>query len=302
MNPFSYPQVEPRFNLHLKEATVNWRHYDIDFPVAQPTQYPEHNTGYGEYFCPPEGHQQPLAILTHGWGDRSLIPCQFLAKALVKQGISCFILYLVFHSRRMPEVIKKRLPHLTPEEWFEGYRISVIDVRQVIDWASRREEINKERIAVIGLSLGGFITAISMGVDKRISAGVFLLSGGNYENPLWLKGKKDSAKQAEYEEAQSFYTHYLAQVAEKGYENVIPPKISYLTDPMTFARYLRERPVMMVNAHCDERIPRQATLEFWEACGKPVSKWLPTTHTSIWLLYPLVRREIISFLKSTFNL
>ncbi|TET40998.1 MAG: abhydrolase domain-containing 18 [Dehalococcoidia bacterium] len=168
MNPYSYAGGEPRFNLQLKETTSRWLRYRVDFPSAHPTRYEESNTVWGEYFQPRRVEHAPLAILIHGWGDRSVIPCKLLARALVRRGIACFILYLVFHSSRMPEAIRNRLPALSPEEWFEGYRISVINVRQVVDWAAGRADIDKERIAVVGISLCGFISAIAIGIDKRI--------------------------------------------------------------------------------------------------------------------------------------
>ena len=58
---------------------------------------------------------------------------------------------------------------------------------------------------------------------------------------------------------------------------------------------------MMINARWDERIPRQGTLDFWEECGRPPTQWLPTTHASLWALYPLVRREVSRFLTSAFG-
>jgi len=191
--------------------------------------------------------------------------------------------------------------HLTPEEWFEGYQTSVVDVRQVVDWASSLEGTNKEQITVIGISLGGIIAAISMGIEKRISAGVFLVTGGNYENPVWLRGNRDSHKEVEYSKNQEHYSQYLAEVAEKGIENVTAAKKSYFTDPMTFANFLRKRPVTMINALWDESIPRQATLDLWKACGKPVIRWFPSAHASIWLFYPLIRRQIVDFIGSTFG-
>ncbi len=198
--------------------------------------------------------------------------------------------------------MKKKGHHLALDEWFEGYRLSVIDVRQIIDWAANRGEINEEQVAVIGISLGGFVSAISMGVDERIGAGVFLLTGGNYENPVWAKKERNNHKEAEYLEAQSYYAHYLAEVAEKGFENAIPVKRSYLTDPMTFAGYIRERPVMMYNARWDIVIPKEATLDLWNACGRPAIKWFPTGHATLWLLYPFIRKGIVNFLRSTFKL
>jgi dienelactone hydrolase len=303
MNPYSYPAVEPYFNLHLKETTRGLLRYAVDFPVAKLTRYyKESNTGRGELFLPREDFNGPLAILIHGWGDQSVIPCKLLAKALVKRGVATFILYLVFHSSRMPKVMKDKGLHLSPEEWFEGYQTSVVEIRQIVDWASSLRETDEEKIAVIGISLGGIIAAISMGVDKRISAGVFVVTGGNYENPAWLKEKRDTRKAVEYSEGQERYTQYLTEVAERGSENVTPPKKSYLTDPLTFAGYLRKRPIMMINALWDKSVPRQATYDFWEACGKPAIRWFPSTHASIWLFYPLISRQIVSFLRATFGM
>lgn len=307
MNPYSYPSSETRFDLHLKDTTPRWLRYVVDFPTAHPTCYEENNTVRGEYFRPREADHAPLAILLHGMGDRSVIPCKLLARDLVRRGIACFILYLVFHSSRMPEVIKKRLPALTSEEWFEGYQISVIDVRQVIDWASSRAEINKEQIATIGISLGGFISAIAMGVDKRIGAGVFLVAGGNSEEITW-RSKSQAIRmglnctEAECHHIHSSYPRYLAEVSEKGFENVIPAKECFLTDAITFASYLRKRPVLMINALWDGTIPKQATLDFWEACGKPAIVWLPGNHVTIWFCYPLISKKIAGFLKSAFGL
>jgi predicted esterase len=302
MKPFSYPPVSPRFNLQLKEKNNKWLHYAVNFPVARPTKYKEHNTAFGEYYQPINGNNLPLAILVHGMGNRSILPCKLLAKDLAKMGIASFILYLVFHSCRMPKAIKSRFPKLTPEEWFEGYQTSVVDVRQIVDWASSNRQINKEQIAVIGISLGGMISAISMGIDKRIRAGVITISGGNYESPAWLRRTCPDWTEAEYAEAQEAYKRYLAEVVEKGFQNIEPPKKTYLTDPLTFASYLRQRPLLMINAALDERIPKQATLDLWEASGKPEIKWLPGTHSSVWLLYPRIRREIINFLSSTFEM
>ena len=306
MNPYSYPSGEPHVNWQLKQTDPRWLRYTVDFPAAYPTRYEENNTVRGEYFQPRDTDNAPLVILLHGMGDELLIPCKLLARALVKRGMACFVLYSVFHSRRTPETVRKRLPTLTPKEWFEGYRISVIDVRQVIDWASSRSEINREQIAVIGISFGGFISAITMGIDKRIKAGVFLTAGGNSEKIGRNSRKRTMRKrynrtEAEYNEIQHDYAQYLAEVAEKGFENVTPPRKSFLIDPMTFAHYLRERPVLMLSALWDEYIPREATLDFWEACGKPPITWFPATHTTIWLWYPLISRKIARFLKSTFD-
>jgi len=307
MNPYNYSKDEPHFNLQLKETTNRWLRYAVDFPTAHPTRYEEHATALGEYYQPRKAGNGPLAILVHGMGDTSLMPCKLLTRTLIKRGIACFILRLVFHTSRMPEEIRNRIPALTPEEWFEGYRISVIDMRRVIDWASSRAEIDQEKIAVLGISLGGFISAITMGVDHRIKAGVFMVMGGN-STKIGRKSiyraatKVPPLTEAEYNQIQSSYAQYLAEVAEKGFESVTAPMESFLMDPMTFAHCLKKRPVLMINARWDEAIPKEAALDFWEACGKPAIAWFPATHPTIWLWYPLIGRKVASFLRSTFRM
>ncbi len=306
MNPYSYHSNKPHSNMRLKETTSRWLRYSVDFPTAYSTQYEENNIVLGEYFQPKDTVHTPLAIIVQGWGDRSLLPCRLMVQALAKKGIASYILYLVFHSSRMPEVMKSHLPFLTPEDWLEGYKASVIEARQIIDWSSDRPELTKEQIGVIGISLGGFVSSIAMGLDKRIKAGIFIVAGGNSEKITWhskndaiLKGHGCTA--AECHQIRSHYPQYLAEIAEKGFGNVIPAKECFLTDPLTFAPYLRDRPILMVNALWDETIPRQATLDFWKACNKPPIMWLPGTHVTVWAWYPLVERKITGFLTSNFG-
>ncbi len=304
MNPYDYVADNTDFRVELIKTTRKWQHYRVSFLSAHPTRYEKCNTVRGEYFRPRTGSRLPLVILIHGLGDRSVIPLKALGRSLLRKGIACFILYLVLHSSRMPP---RDLASLTPGDWFENYRISVIDVRQVIDWSGTRAEINKEQIGVIGISLGGFITAIAMGIDRRIKAGVMIASGGNLEKIAFMSktlpqrwGFKRT--EAEFNEQQRRYARYLNEVDKKGFENVDPQEDGFLIDAMTYARYLRNRPLLMINALWDEVIPKKATLDFWEASGKPAISWLPGGHATIWLWYPLISRRISRFLRSSFRL
>jgi len=305
MNPYDYLSGESRFNLDLKETTSTWSHYEVDFASAHPIRYQESNTAGGEYFMPHRGNHFPFVILLHGMGDRSLIPCRMLARHLAKRGIACFVLYLVFHSRRMPKVMKGQFLPQSVNEWLEAFQVSVIDVRRVIDWAKDKTEIDNERTAVVGMSMGGLASAIAMGVDKRITAGVFITTGGNLEEITW-QGKSSAAQKGhdctreECHNVYSQYPHYLVEVAKRGFENLTPTKECFLFDPMTFACYLRKRPILMINALKDRYIPKRATLDFWEACDKPPIIWLPATHVTIYLQYPIIAKKITDFLKSTF--
>jgi hypothetical protein len=94
---------------------------------------------------------------------------------------------------------------------------------------------------------------------------------------------------------------YLEEAEAKGLENVTPPEESFWIDPMTFAHRLKGRPVLMINARWDGAIPKEATLDFWEAAGRPPIHWFPATHPTIWLWYPFIRAKIFGFLKAALD-
>ncbi len=304
MNPYRYKADNLDFNVKLTGENRSWQSYTVSFPTAHPTRYEKSNTVWGDYFRPPSGNNLPLVILIHGLGDRSVIPLKILARSLVRKGVACFILYLVLHSSRMPPSGPSTL---SSDEWFDNYQISVIDVRQVTDWAETRAEINKEQIGVIGISFGGFISAIAMGIDRRIKAGVLIASGGNLEKIAFMsktlpKNWGFKHTEADFNAQQHRYRRYLSEVAEKGVEEVNPPERGFLIDAMTYAHLLRTRPLLLINARWDEVIPKGATLDFWEASGRPAISWLPGGHATVWLWYPLISWKIIRFLKSAFRL
>jgi pimeloyl-ACP methyl ester carboxylesterase len=305
MNPYDYLAGEPRVNLRLKRTRRRWLSYTIEFPSAHPTRYEKNNTVRGEYYQPRTEGEKPLVILVHGMGDQSVFPLRMLARSLAGRGIACFVLYSVFHSSRMPEIVANRLPDLSWREWYESYRISVIDVRQIIDWSGTRNEIDQKRIALIGLSLGGFISAIAMGVDQRIKAGVLVASGGNLikiglTSRRFSRNFRSGGARARLIKRKRHYEDYLAQVAEKGFAQVEPEgeEKGFQTDPLTFAPYLCGRPLLMINALWDEVFPRPVVLDFWQASGKPQLVWLPAGHVTLWLWYPLISWRITRFLKA----
>ena len=307
MGPYEYPPADLQFGVYFKRQSPRWWQHTVRFPVALEGMDPGTETASGEYFQPRDASSAPLVVLLHGVGDASLVPCRWLARSLAARGIACVVPRQVVHSSRLPGAGWRRMPSLSEDEWFQSYRAAVVEVRQMVDWAGIRSELDGTRVAVLGISFGGFISAITMGVDERITAAVLIVSGGNSATI----GQKARARvvrrgyrvsESEYQAAQEQYRRYLAELAENGLDGLDPPQRSYLTDPMTYAGYLAGRRLLMINARWDEFIPREATLDFWEACGRPEIAWLPANHTGIWLWYPLIRKKVGQFLESVFGL
>jgi dienelactone hydrolase len=306
INPFAYQSDPSKFELNELEQNKHWKHYTVEFPIAFTGSFQESNTAYGEYFKKNTSEKLPLVILIHGWGDHSAIPMRLLARKLAKTGVHTFMLYLPFHSRRLPVEMKKRSPNLTQEEWYSGYRIAVTDVRQVIDWAEKQEEIDAKKIAVVGLSLGAFVSSIAMGIDNRIKGGVLIVCGGNSSKiqrySRFAKFRKQyQFGQKDYEEYQESYSQYLKDVPANGWEKVDPARQNFLIDPLTYVHLFEDRPVLMLNARWDEFVPRETTMEFYQACRNCELSWFPTTHPTIWFFYPSIASRVQRFLCVNFK-
>ena len=306
MNPFDYVRNDHAFNLDLDREASAWRRYRVHFPAAYQTRHVENHTALGDYYQPVSEGPSPLVVLLHGVGDRSAVPCRLLARSLAADGIACFVLYLAVHTSRMSPDVRRRMPLITEDEWYETYRTSVIEVRQILDWAEGRPDLDAGRAAVLGISFGGFVSSIAMGIDDRITAGITVVSGGNsakiaQKGPLTSIGHRYRVSDREYRQTLASYADYCAEVEEKGFDAVEPVRPSFQNDPLTFAGRLRDRRLLMINARFDELVPRVATLDFWNACGRPEIIWLPSTHVTIWLWYRTIRRRVRGFLADAFR-
>jgi dienelactone hydrolase len=306
INLYQYENGKTDFQLNLVKETSRWRRYAVSFTSAHQNLHPEQNTALGQYYQPLGTKPTPLMILIHGVGDHSLIPLIPLARALAGRGIASFILQMVFHSSRQPRSVHERFPNLSPEEWIEGYRSSIIEARQIADWASTQPQIDARKLGLLGISLGGFISAITMGVDRRFGAGVLIVAGGNSAKINQLSRyatihRINQPDEAEYREMLRRYQAYQDEVAQKGIQNVTPEHPHYLTDPVTFAPFLKGRPLLMLNARWDEAIPREATLDLWETSGRPEITWFWASHAGIWFWYPVIQHKITGFLGSAFR-
>lgn len=297
MNPYNY-DTKPVFILEPLKKTKEYNLSHVVIVKKSSAGEETSKTTLGEYYRPASGTEFPFVILAHGIGDRGDRLCRTIAKYLVKRGFACFVAIQLFHPRRISENLRPRFPNIEPEEWFDLYRDCVIEMRQMVDWASENQEIVKSNIFVLGISLGGIISAIAMGVEDRIKAGIFSVAGGNFESLEWQKKAGKNLSNVESSEIEQKFRRYVAEVTEKGFENVIPGKKSYLYDPVTFGYRLKERPLLMIEAMWDELFPRKSILDLWEACGEPAIRWFPGTHGTVWLLYPMISRQIVKFLKS----
>ncbi|PPD58335.1 alpha/beta hydrolase family protein [Dehalogenimonas etheniformans] len=304
IDPYAYQPAEPQAAVSIQNGR-RFSKLAVSFPSAVSNGSSMGNVT-GVCYLPQKPHKSPLVVLVHGIGDSSTIPCHALARSLVGSGIASFVIYLPIHSRRLPQDMKDRFFNLSVEEWFELYRVSVINIRQALDWAETRSDIDCSRMGIAGISFGGYVAGIALGIDHRLKSGAMLLACGNMQKLAWTRSTKRIPRwevtEAVYREAQKSYLSYVDHVSAFGFENVTPPESNYAFDPYTFCSKIKEKPLYLTNALWDEYFPRETAKEFWQACGRPPQLWLPAGHATAWLFYPLISNRVRNLFKKAFSL
>ena len=150
---------------------------------------------------------------------------------------------------------------------------------------------NERQISVIGLSLGGVVGSIAMGIEPRMKTGCFLSMAAIRQNDaneqcFQIRQQIPSARQQVPGKSKE-----LCKLSDGGKPNralrmLHPLQRTYLIDPLTYAPMLKGRPLLMINARWDKCFQQENSSDFWKACGECERVILPATHASIWIWYP----------------
>ena len=53
---------------------------------------------------------------------------------------------------------------------------TVIDIRRVVDWAHTQSDVDPQRIALIGFSMGALVASVALANEPRLAAGVLVMA------------------------------------------------------------------------------------------------------------------------------
>jgi fermentation-respiration switch protein FrsA (DUF1100 family) len=148
---------------------------------------------------------------------------------------------------------------------FGSMRRAILDTPSAVLLAAQylyvRDDVDPERVTVIGVSLGVPFSVAAAATDKRI-AGAALLHGGG-----------DIASMAYYAFADRGPAWVMRPLAF-GLAWVVAP-----LEPTRYAGDVAPRPVLMVNAADDEFIPRSSVLDLYASLRQPKRiVWLESSH------------------------
>jgi pimeloyl-ACP methyl ester carboxylesterase len=165
-------------------------------------------------------------------------------------------------------------------------RRTTIRHRRVLDWIDTMPNIDGDRIAVFGASLGGFNALFVSAADDRISASALALVAGDLPFVLTHSSERRIIEAADG-------AMETLQTDREGLRRFLEEHID--SDPLSLARHIDPERVLLVLAKFDDAVHYEKQLELQQAMGNPESITLPTGHvtTAAYLFY--LRSSVLEF-------
>lgn len=138
--------------------------------------------------CTPRGNKGPfpLVIAVHGLASNKAQVCAQVAPALVDRGFAVLAADMPRHGER-PGDPRTVLDRSNPVQAFELMKQAVVDVRQLIDLAETRPELDTSRgVVLVGYSMGSWINSLVGPADERVNAMVLMVGGAHNVPPAAL--------------------------------------------------------------------------------------------------------------------
>jgi dienelactone hydrolase len=272
------------FELEPVMTTPRYTVSKLRFPSPIETPDIENNVVHAEYFEPRGfGRKRPGVVVLHILGADFPLS-RYMAARMADRGVAALFVKLPYYGERQPQSrgpATKRFLSTDIERTMSSMRQAVLDVRRAIYWLSTRSLIDRGRLGVAGISLGGIVSALAAAVEPAVSEGAFLLAGGDLSTILWTM--PESAP-------------YRAAWVESGHTKNDLKALTDPFDPLTYANRLVGKRLLLIAGNVDEVVPPSSTLLLWEAAGRPVIRWYDCGHYSaVGFLLPGVRRTVDFF-------
>ena len=272
------------YELEPVMATARYTVSKLRFPSPVVTPDAENNTVHAEYFAPVGfGPKRPGVIVLHILGADFPLS-RYMAARLADRGVAALFVKLPYYGERRPQgkgQEGKRFLSADIDRNISAMRQAVCDVRRAAVWLGGRPEVDRQRVGISGISLGGIVSSLVAAVDPAIRDGVFLLAGGDLSSILW--GMPEGA---------AYRRQWIASGRNRQDLKVMTDPF----DPLSYADRLIGKRLLFIAGKVDEVVPPSSTLLLWEAAGRPSIRWYDCGHYSaVGYLLPGIRQTVDFF-------
>jgi cephalosporin-C deacetylase-like acetyl esterase len=236
----------------------DYRAFRVEFPGADGALSTAHLLLPGG-----EGPHPAVIVFPITGGDH--VVSEAVAKALVNRGYAAL---RVERREFFPEEEQPGFDLVLPAQLL---RTSLLDARTLLDWLETRPEIDSQRLASAGVSLGGILAATLMGLDERIQAGFFIMAGGGL--PELLHDSREGPLRRLRE-------RIFERNGDRSRETFIEfaRGLTQPLDPLTYASRVDPQRALLISGRFDRAVPPSRTRALWQAMGYPTWHVVPVGH------------------------
>ncbi len=249
----------------------------VEFPSPSPSGVPENDRVYG-YLYEPAGASDDAIVLLPIWKGPSLDLETSVARILAAMGHRVFVMPLAYQFERAPA---GRSGDLTISSDLARNRSSMIqsaqDAQRAAWWLVHERGVRADRVAVMGISMGGHVAALAYGASETFCAGIFVIAGGRVADTLWNGSETQGIRR---------------RLAADGLNLCDLRGLSRDYDPLTYASPSRGRGVYMVGGRFDDVVLPSSVLALAEGYGGVDVDWLPSGHYTAWIGFPSILARI----------
>jgi len=213
----------------------------------------------------------PAVVVVHESG-RGMVAGRLFANGLRTYGIHTFLIHLPGYGERTPE----RRPAI--QEMLPGLQQAVADVRRASDAVAALALVDSDNTSVLGISLGGFVTATVAGIDRGFDKCFVLLAGGNLPEVI-LQGDKDAKK-------------IRNELAKAGVTELQIRETSRVIEPMRLAHRVDPQRTWLFSGTKDEVVPPACSVAWAKAAKLDRNHIeLPVGHYTAALMIPVILQQ-----------
>jgi len=243
---------------HAKDY-ASWR---IEFPGIVPGE-----TAVAHLLVPATEGPHPTVVVFPILAGSHVVS-EALAKALVNRGF--MVARLERRKMELEETTDTALPS-------KALRAALMDGRRLLDILETRDDVDPERIASAGVSVGGILACLLHGTDARVKAGIFIMPGGDVPEIL-----ADSRERP----IRAFRNNVMSRESldTEGFIERQRPLFENL-DPIDYAGGIDPASVFFASSRFDRIIRPPHTEALWKALGEPSWTRMPIGHYQLLPLF-----------------